>query len=374
MLVVLAATTGATSAVSREVVGGHVAAALVAVLITAGMVGFALRAPGRLLRRSLAAGAIGGGGLGGAVLVVFFLMVALGPTVEGTGLALLAVLVFSVSSAAVGVGLGVILGATGASPGPRFVAVDPAACNAALGQRAASDSAPFRANALATPGARIDAGARRARAILTRRSGAAAATALIAGLISIATVTAPDPAPPGPTPPSPIAAARVEALPHRLALDGPAQDLAMYGNAACAVLSRGGAYCWGKNNGRFPRSPAEVDTPTRVREAPFVHTIALGLGHACAIDDGGTVDCWGKGDLGQLGNGTVEDSTSPERVRIIRRRGAHSPRACSTLPSASAKSASSWVSTTSSRGRTPQRATTGKLVMSGSAVATASGR
>lgn len=43
--------------------------------------------------------------------------------------------------------------------------------------------------------------------------------------------------------------------------------------------------------------------------------ISAGSGHACAVLADGTVRCWGKNDLGQLGDGTQTDSTNPVSVK-----------------------------------------------------------
>jgi alpha-tubulin suppressor-like RCC1 family protein len=39
--------------------------------------------------------------------------------------------------------------------------------------------------------------------------------------------------------------------------------------------------------------------------------ISVGGAHACALDDGGTIWCWGDGSRGQLGHGGTPDSTLP---------------------------------------------------------------
>ncbi|WP_177428652.1 RCC1 domain-containing protein, partial [Candidatus Venteria ishoeyi] len=42
-----------------------------------------------------------------------------------------------------------------------------------------------------------------------------------------------------------------------------------------------------------------------------ISVLGTGLWHACAIDDTGTLKCWGKNHKGQLGNGTTTDSNWP---------------------------------------------------------------
>lgn len=44
-------------------------------------------------------------------------------------------------------------------------------------------------------------------------------------------------------------------------------------------------------------------------------TLSLGLAHACTIDAGGGVQCWGSNSAGQLGDGTFESRVDPVRVK-----------------------------------------------------------
>jgi hypothetical protein len=83
-------------------------------------------------------------------------------------------------------------------------------------------------------------------------------------------------------------------------------------NHACVLewLS-GKASCWGDGF-----SPLGVpSTPTELNPPQWYTDIATGLGHTCAIDKKGIVWCWGRNNYGQLGDGTVKDSTA--RVAVV---------------------------------------------------------
>jgi hypothetical protein len=77
-----------------------------------------------------------------------------------------------------------------------------------------------------------------------------------------------------------------------------------------------------------PTTPPTVPTPEPERPSVsftgFIpvtggetHAIAAGIAHTCAIMPDGAVQCWGKNDLGQLGNGTNTGSNVPVNVTGI---------------------------------------------------------
>lgn len=103
-------------------------------------------------------------------------------------------------------------------------------------------------------------------------------------------------------------------------------DVSVGAAHACAVTNQGRAYCWGYNawgqlgNGAVSLQedyPSPVDaTPLQAAES-FVK-IAAGIMHTCALTNQGRAYCWGSDDYGQLGNGGVliDDQTSPSPVDV----------------------------------------------------------
>ena len=83
---------------------------------------------------------------------------------------------------------------------------------------------------------------------------------------------------------------------------------------SCALLlDRTVVVCWGHDyhgqlgsGGHIPSA-----TPTPVVGIEDVVTLAAGMYHSCALVVGGSLRCWGLGDMGQLGNGTTKSSPSP---------------------------------------------------------------
>jgi alpha-tubulin suppressor-like RCC1 family protein len=87
----------------------------------------------------------------------------------------------------------------------------------------------------------------------------------------------------------------------------------------CAVLQNGAARCWGYNgNGQLGNGTVNPSsTPVAVFQIAQAVAISSGGAHTGALLQGGTVQCWGLNDVGQLGDGTTATSLTPVNVSGI---------------------------------------------------------
>src|SRR5947199_3095476 len=87
----------------------------------------------------------------------------------------------------------------------------------------------------------------------------------------------------------------------------------------CMRLPDGTVQCWGRNNfgqlGNGDGSLTSTSVPVAVRGLTTATRVGTGDAHTCALLGDGTVQCWGVGDSGQRGDGTFNNiSTVPVAV------------------------------------------------------------
>jgi alpha-tubulin suppressor-like RCC1 family protein len=88
-------------------------------------------------------------------------------------------------------------------------------------------------------------------------------------------------------------------------------------NHSCALLATGGVQCWGfghkgqLGNGSMTNSSTPVDVTGLLGT---VIAISSNDDFSCALNDVGAVQCWGSNLFGGLGNGTTTDSATPVAV------------------------------------------------------------
>ena len=95
---------------------------------------------------------------------------------------------------------------------------------------------------------------------------------------------------------------------------------------ACALDGTGGAWCWGRSGeGQLGTTQADqqcgleyrcLPAPARVAGDLRFAAIAAGWLHTCAIAVEGTAWCWGANAQGQLGTGDLLDSRVPRRAAV----------------------------------------------------------
>lgn len=86
----------------------------------------------------------------------------------------------------------------------------------------------------------------------------------------------------------------------------------------CAVTTGGAGFCWGLDSlgqlgdgGEITGMTTSLSrTPVALAGGLSLEMVSAGQQSACAVAEGGDGHCWGRNDVGRLGNGT-EDSSSP---------------------------------------------------------------
>ena len=86
---------------------------------------------------------------------------------------------------------------------------------------------------------------------------------------------------------------------------------------SCALLANGSVQCWGINSiGQLGKgvTGAASFSPVTVLNVSTAKALSAGSSHTCVVLTGGSVQCWGGGFNGQLGNGTTVSSAVPVTV------------------------------------------------------------
>lgn len=104
-----------------------------------------------------------------------------------------------------------------------------------------------------------------------------------------------------------------------------AAALAVGGAGACVLLGKGNVVCSRTRDQAAFAAPPKAAARVRVAEAEAkpvlgikgAKAIAAGSAHSCAIVAEGRVRCWGRGDRGQLGDGSSRSSALPVDVKDL---------------------------------------------------------
>jgi predicted outer membrane repeat protein len=94
-------------------------------------------------------------------------------------------------------------------------------------------------------------------------------------------------------------------------------SLAIGRYSTCALTASGGVKCWGENQWGVLGDGTSNDSFTPVGVVGLsdgVKAIAAGFAHNCALTNSGLVKCWGYNGYGQLGNTTQQYASSPVNV------------------------------------------------------------
>jgi alpha-tubulin suppressor-like RCC1 family protein len=92
--------------------------------------------------------------------------------------------------------------------------------------------------------------------------------------------------------------------------------------ATCGVTTSNQAYCWGTdasgelgNGGPISHMTTDISrVPVAVAGGLSFSSVSVGQFYACGITTSGSVYCWGRNDVGRLGNGGSTDTSEPSAI------------------------------------------------------------
>ncbi|HWM20536.1 MAG TPA: hypothetical protein VNO51_12670 [Ilumatobacteraceae bacterium] len=99
----------------------------------------------------------------------------------------------------------------------------------------------------------------------------------------------------------------------------PATAVSVGGTFSCALLVEATIKCWGRNNVGMLGNGTLVasDTPVPVTGITTAVSITSGDAHSCALLANGTIQCWGVNFSAELGDGTVASPDSPTPIQVV---------------------------------------------------------
>lgn len=107
--------------------------------------------------------------------------------------------------------------------------------------------------------------------------------------------------------------------PQEVSLPAPARDLSVGHDHVCAILTDGRLFCWGNNtegqlaqNDPFTGPGINSPVPLQVGTGADWGSVSCGQGHTCAIRTDGSLWCWGRNSLSELGLG----EGAPGQIRV----------------------------------------------------------
>jgi alpha-tubulin suppressor-like RCC1 family protein len=109
----------------------------------------------------------------------------------------------------------------------------------------------------------------------------------------------------------------IEPVPRRVGVAPPLTAVAAGSAHSCAIDQTGTVWCWGREtNGRLGRggAPSNPAIPQGVSSSAQFVQVAAGGAHTCSLATSGTVMCWGAGGSGQLGDGVGMDRSIPAAI------------------------------------------------------------